>query len=66
MNTFLIEDLQWLLFSNVTKLEGKKKRTHTIQKWIKSKAKHQLETTLIIRNIKGRKNINVTGKDLLS
>ena len=28
-NTFFIEDLGWLLLSNVTKLKEKKKRTHT-------------------------------------
>ena len=31
-----------------------------------NKAKHQQETTVIIPNIKGRKNINVIGKDLVS
>ena len=32
----------------------------------KNKVKHQLETTLIIPNIKGRKYVNVIGKDLVS
>ena len=31
-----------------------------------NKAKHQLETTLLIRNIKERKNVNVIGKDQVS
>ena len=31
-----------------------------------NKAKHQLETTLLIRHIKERKNVNVIGKDQVS
>ena len=54
-----------LLLSNVTKLK-EKKQIHAIQEWIRNKAKYQLETTLIISNIKGRKNVNVKGKDLVS
>ena len=44
----------------------KRRKWHTIQKWIEKKAKHLLGTTLIIPNIKGRKNVNVIGKDLHS
>ena len=33
---------------------------------MENKVKHQLETTLIIPNIKGRKYVNVIGKDLVS
>ena len=67
---FLRTPFQWNssieLLSNVTKLKEKKKQTHAIQKWIGNKAKYQLETTLINSNIKGRKNVNVKGKDLVS
>ena len=55
-----------MLLSNVTKLKEKKKRTHTIQKLIENKVKLQLETTLIIPNIKERKYVSVIGKDLVS
>ena len=67
---FLRTPFQWNssieLLSNVTKLKEKKKQTHAIQKWIGNKAKYQLETTLINSNIKGRKIVNVKGKDLVS
>ena len=64
-NTFFIEHFQGLLLSNNAKLEEKNK-TYTYQKWIKGKAKQQLETILIIRDIQGRKNVNVIYKDLVS
>ena len=42
----------------------KKRRKEHAQ--LENKAKTQLETTLIIPNIKERKNVNVIGKDLVS
>ena len=42
-----------------------KKRKNKYTKF-ESKAKHQFETTLILPNIKERKNVNVIGKDPVS
>ena len=61
LRTFFIEDRQWLLLSNASKLKEKKKKHAQFE----NKAKYQLETTLIIPNIKERKNVNMIGKDLV-
>ena len=65
-NTFSGEHLRGIRLSDVAKLKEKTNRAHTIYKWIENKAKHQLETILIIHNIQRRKNVNVICKDVVS